>query len=101
VYLDGFSYEGKIPKEEFDKKYKTTQTFGCPIWHQFYTGYSDKMDIISYQKYKELNLDKFNKELNLLLKKYNVNINFGCGCCGAGMNCGELEFSWEEEDVNE
>lgn len=91
-YIDGFSYEGENDLEEFNKKYTVTKEIGCPVWGDFYTGYSDKQEILAYEKFLRLELNSFSYELTTLLKKYNVSMSFGCGCCGGGMQCEDVEF---------
>jgi hypothetical protein len=98
VYLDGFNYEGDDPDTEFHKKYTWTTQVACPVWGKFYSGYCNKQTILAREKFQELNLDEFRLELQELLDNYNVSISFGCGCCGAGMDCDGLEFSLERNN---
>jgi hypothetical protein len=74
--------------------------FGEPIggsesWVAFLSGTSDKLKEINDVKRKEYKIDEFESKLRELCKEYNVSINFGCGCCGAGATCKDLELNFE------
>lgn len=68
---------------------------GDPIWVSYVNGQANKQREIDAKNYKDYKLDEFEAELKVLCKKYDVKINFGCGCCGAGARCKDLEFSFE------
>ena len=81
-----------------------TEKFGEPVmgsveWNDFLDGAYDKGYILSYDKYLEYNLTEFQKELKVLMDKYDVNISFGYGCCDAGIYCKGLDFEIEKGKV--
>ncbi len=73
------------------------EQFGEPVdgsseWKDFLEGTYDRVYLDANDKFLELGLNDFVKQLKSLLEQYDVDISFGCGCCDAGISCGDLEF---------
>lgn len=46
-------------------------------------------------------LREFAKDLDELLEKYpSVSMWFGCGCCSAGIECGDVEYDFADRKLN-
>ena len=65
---------------------------GTNNFFYFNEGYSVAAHDFFYKKY---NLYEFIEQINDVCREFNVHLNFGCGCCGAGAIVENYEFDFK------
>lgn len=92
-FQKGFKNDVSLAYEDTFPQYKNYNGLSnTPEWSDFCNGwYSVERDRKEVRR-KELKIDEFLVELEKLCKQYQVSLDSGCGCCGAGGYCQDYDF---------